>query len=81
MTIFTAKGQRGKEAEGIHFSLPLRTFASSHLCLFAPLPLCSKKFHHQVDQSQSHKGRNVHSSFVALWLCDFVVKILGLLKC
>ena len=41
MRIFTAKGQRSKEAK--------KQRELSFLCLFAPLLLCSKKFHHQFD--------------------------------
>jgi len=41
MTIFTAKVQRSKEAK--------KQGEVSFLCLFAPLHLCSKKFHHQFD--------------------------------
>jgi hypothetical protein len=43
MTIFTAKGRRGKEAEA------KKQRELSFLCLFAPLLLCSKKFHQQFD--------------------------------
>ncbi len=64
MMIFTAQGQRGKEAEGIHFSLPLRTFASSHLCLFA--------VKNSIIRLTSHKATKEEMSILPLWLCGFV---------
>ena len=48
MTIFTAKVQRSKEAK--------KQGEVSIFCLFAPLPLCRKKFHHQFDRYSFFTG-------------------------
>ena len=48
--------------------LLLRTFASSHLCLFAPLPLCSKNS--TIRLTHYKKEKTSCFSFVSLW-CEF----------